>query len=158
MSFYTDDAVRMWDLECPVTVGEFHSYLDEFDLRVARLRAIVDLPQKATNDVEEPVSITETLARLFETDEAGVIDQLGDYWQPLASDVMGVASQPNRYLLWRNRVVLGLDDENAHLFLPIFFGDTVRVGDVITYIELGEHTTISVAELSEVLGIAIEYS
>ena len=39
LSFYTEDTVDMWVLEAPVSVHEFHKYLDELDLRVARERA-----------------------------------------------------------------------------------------------------------------------
>lgn len=154
MSFYTDDAVEMWVLEAPFTVSRFHRYLDELDLRVARLRVIVELPpvvDLAGGDDQDRAPITVTLATLFGAEEADVLDQLGDNWVPIESDVMGTDSVPVRYLLWNDRLVVGLDDEYVHLFVPIRGNGDVEVGDVITCFELGEDETIEFGRFADAL-------
>lgn len=154
MSFYTDDAVDMWVLDAPFTVSRFHRYLDELDLRVARLRAIVELPPVVditSGDDEDQVPITVTLATLFGAEEADVLDQLGGNWVPIESDVMGTDSVPVRYLLWNDRLVVGLDDEYVHLFVPILDNGDVEVGDVMTSLELGDKETIGLAQIARAL-------
>ena len=154
MSFYTDDAVVMWILEAPFTVSRFHSYLDELDLRVARLRAIVELPPVVdimSGDDEDQVPITVALATLFGAEEADVLEQLGDNWVPIESHVMGTDSVPVRYLLWNDRLVVGLDDEYVHLFVPILENGDVEVGDVITSLQLGDEETIGLAQFARAL-------
>lgn len=153
MSFHTDDAVEMWVLEAPFSVSRFHRYLDELDLRVARLRAIVELPpvRDVDSDWEDEVTIPAALAAIFGTDEADVLAQLGDSWVPIESDVMGTTSVPVRYLLWNDRLLVGLDDEYVHLFAPIFEDGDVEVGDVIATLELGEEETIGLTQLARAL-------
>ena len=53
MSLYTDDAVQMWVLDAPFTVSGINRYLDELDLRVGRLRAIVELPDAGAGDMDD---------------------------------------------------------------------------------------------------------
>lgn len=158
MSFYTDDAVDMWVLEAPFTVIRFHRYLDALDLRVARLRAIVELPPVVDvtgGDDEDQVPITAALAALFGADEADVLAQLGDHWVPIESDVMGTFSNPVRYLLWNQRLVVGLDEENIHLFAPVLANGEVEVGDVISSLDLGEDETIGLAKFAGFLQAAL---
>lgn len=153
MSFYTEDAVNMWVLAAPFTVSGFHRYLDELDLRVRRLRAIVELPtaQEATDGVDDQVPIVVALAMLFESDERDVLAQLGNRWVPIESDVMGTDSAPARYLLWDDRVIVGLDDEHLHLFAPIIRDGEAKVGDVITSLALGEDETIGLTQFARAL-------
>jgi hypothetical protein len=154
LSFYPDHAVDMWVLDAPFTVRRFHRYLDELDLRVARLRAIVGLPPVVGGtggDDEEQVPITIALATLFGADEADVLAQLGDNWVPIESDVMGSHSAPVRYLLWDDHLVVGLDDEYVHLFVPSLKNGDVEVGDVITSFELGDEETIGLAQFARAL-------
>ena len=92
--------------------------------------------------------ITVTLATLFGAEEADVLDQLGDNWVPIESDVMGTDSVPVRYLLWNDRLVVGLDDEYVHLFVPILENGDVEVGDVISSFDLGDHETLGLAQFA----------
>lgn len=154
MSFYTDDAVDMWVLDAPFTVRRFHSYLDELDLRVRRLRAIVELPTSgdaANADDGDQVSVAAGLAMLFKSDEAEVLAHLGDNWAPIESDVIGSFSVPVRYLLWDDDLIVGLNDEYVHLFAPILENGEVEVGDVITSFALGEDETIGLAQFFRAL-------
>ena len=158
MSFYTDDAVDMWVLDAPFSVSRFHRYLDELDLRVVRLRAIVELPpvgDMTGGDDEDQVPITVVLATLFGTDEADVLAQLGDNWVPIQSDAMGTFSNPVRYLLWNDRLVVGLDDEFVHLFVPVLENGEVEVGDVISSFDLGDHETLGLAQFAGLLQAAV---
>lgn len=154
MSFDTDDAVEMWVLDAPFTVSRFHRYLDELDLRVGRLRAIVELPaviDATDGDDEDQLSIAVALATLFGTDEADVLAQLGDNWEPIESDVVGSDSVPARYLLWNDRLIVGLDDLYVHLFVPILANGDVEVGDVVTSFDLGEDETIGLTRFARAL-------
>lgn len=160
MSFYTDDAVNMWSLPFPTTLDKFRNYLNELDVRVARLRAIVDLPTPhdlADRDVSEP-SIVETLARLFQTTEPELVDELGADWTPIDSDEVGLASTPVRYLVWAGQVVVGLDDEHLHLLRLESPQREPSVGEVADYFELGVAgaRTMSLADLSAILRISAE--
>lgn len=158
MSFHTDDAVDMWVLDAPFTVSRFHRYLDELDLRVARLRAIVELPPVVDitgGDDEDQMSIAAALATLFGTDEADVLAQLGDNWVPIQSDVMGTFSNPVRYLLWNDRLVVGLDDEYVHLFVPVLENGEVEVGGVISSFDLGQGETLGLAQFAGFLKAAV---
>ena len=92
--------------------------------------------------------IAAALATLFGTDEADVLAQLGDNWVPIESDVMGSDSVPVRYLLWNDRLVVGLDDEYVHLFVPILDNGDVEVGDVISSFGLGDHETLGLAQFA----------
>jgi len=157
MSFYTDDAVNMWTLQFPVTIDEFHRYLDQLDLRVARLRAIVELATDAVDaDSNDDVSVVEVLGRVFGASEAQVTQELGDDWCSLFGDDIaeGIASTPVRFLVWADRLVVGLDDEYVHLFAAATNGDTGDVGDVITHFDLGEEETISISEFARLLRMA----
>lgn len=148
MSFHTEDAVDMWVLDAPFTVSGFNRYLDELDLRVRRLRAIVELPADIDAIEEGGLSIVGALAALFETDEADVLALLGDSWLPMESDVMGNCSIPVRYLLWNDRLVVGLDDEYVHLFAPVIENGDVDAGDVITSLALGDDETMALAQFA----------
>ena len=157
MSFYTDDAVDMWVLEAPFTVSRLHRYLDELDLRVARLRAIVELPpvvDVTRGDDEDQVPIVAALATLFGAEEADVLAQLGGNWVPIESDVPGSDATPVRYLLWDDRFVIGLDDQYIHLFARTLDRGEVEVGDVISSVYLGNSETIRLAEFANLLQAA----
>ena len=91
------------------------------------------------------------LATLFDTDEADVVTQLGDSWVPIESDVMGNARAPVRYLLWNDRLIVGLDDEYVHMFVPIRVDGEVEVGHIIASFELGENETIGCTEFARAL-------
>ena len=153
LSFHADEAVHMWSLQFPTTVTKFHRYLDELDLRVARLRAIVDLPggeDRRDPDGDDP-SIPAVLARLFQTTETELVGELGDDWVPIDSEEAGIESQPVRFLAWAGRVVLGLDDEYLHLFR--FDGPKTQpdAGAAITSFEFGDGGTMSLTDLSTIL-------
>ena len=154
MSFYTDDAVQMWELDAPFTVSRFNQYLDELDLRIRRLRAIVELPaaENASDaDDEDAVSIAAALGALFERDENEVINQLGDTWVAIDSDVVGTHSAPVRYLLWDSSLVVGLDDEYVHLFAATVEDGEVEVGEVVSSLDLGDQATIELEEFARAL-------
>jgi hypothetical protein len=89
---------------------DIHSYLEGLDIRVSRLRAIVDPPTSrdlADHDDDAP-SIVETLARLFDVAELELVDELGDDWAPIGSDEWASRANPcatwpgraKRWLLW----------------------------------------------------------
>lgn len=154
MSFYTDDAVEMWVLDAPFTVSGLNEYLDELDLRVRRLRAIVELPAAGSagdGDGEDAGSITAALGALFESDEIEVINLLGDTWVAIDSDVVGTNSAPVRYLLWNGCLVVGLDDEYVHLFAATVEDGAVEVGDVVSSLDLGDGATIELEEFARAL-------
>lgn len=151
MSFYTDDAVHMWSLDLPVTIGEFNRYLDELDLRVARLRAIVELPTTTESSDNDEASIVAVLANLFCTGEGEVIERLGDNWVPVESDATGYASAPVRFLLWNDRLIVGFDDAYVHLFAPIVVKGEIEVGDVLAWFDMGEDATIGLPEFADAL-------
>ncbi|MGW5365988.1 hypothetical protein [Actinopolymorpha pittospori] len=156
LSFYTDDTVDMWVLQFPVTVSEFHRYLDELDLRVARMRIVLELPTtEEQTDEDDEVSIVEVVSRLFGVSEGEVIAELRENWRPVASDAMGMSSKPNRYLLWNDCLIVGLDDQYVRLFLPLRTGDDLHVGDVVAWFELGEGETIGITEFARALHNAV---
>lgn len=157
LSFYTDDAVRMWNLRFPVTVNSFHRYLDELDVRVARKRILLELPsaEEQSDDEDDEVSIVEVLSRLFGSSEGEVVGDLGENWRPIVSDAMGWSSKPDRYLLWDDRLVVGLDDQFAHVFVPVRIGDDVEVGDVLIRFLLGEVEMAGVTEFARALEMAL---
>jgi hypothetical protein len=150
MSFYTDDAVQMWVLDAPFTVSGINRHLDELDIRVRRLRAIVELPDAGEGDADDEgtVSIAGALGALFECDETAVISQLGDTWVAIDSDVVGTHSAPVRYLLWNECLVVGLDDEYVHLFAATFEDGGVEVGEVVSSLDLGDGATIELEEFA----------
>jgi len=158
MSFYTDDAVNMSSLQFPTTLNRFYRYLDELDIRVARLRAIVDLPDEG--DLRDPdgseLAIVEVLARLLQTTKTHVVGELGDDWVPIDSEAMGLASQPVRFLAWAGKLVVGLDDEYLHLFRLEWSDGKPDVGDAIAYFEFGNEGTMSLTDLSTILQRPIE--
>ena len=151
MSFYTDDAVEMWVLDAPFTVSGINQYLDELDLRVRRLRAIVELPAAGDADDEDAVSIAGALGALFERDEVEVINQLGDTWVAVDSDVVGTHSFPVRYLLWDSCLAVGLDDEYVHIFAATVEDGEVEVGEVVSSLNLGDQATIELEEFARAL-------
>lgn len=154
MSFYTDDAVEMWVLDAPFTVSGINQYLDELDLRVRRLRAIVELPaaeDAGDADDEDAVSVAGALGALFERDEVEVINQLGDTWVAIDSDVVGTHSAPVRYLLWDSCLVVGLDDEYVHIFAATVEDGEVEVGEVVSSLDLGDQATIELEEFARAL-------
>lgn len=154
MSFYTDDAVEMWVLDAPFTVSGINQYLDELDLRVRRLRAIVELPaaeDAGDADDEDSVSIAGALGALFERDEVEAINQLGDTWVAIDSDVVGTHSVPVRYLLWDSCLVVGLDDEYVHIFAATVEDGEVEVGEVVSSLDLGDQATIELEEFARAL-------
>jgi hypothetical protein len=160
MSFYTDDAVNMWSLSFPTTLNQFHRYLDELDIRVARLRAIVDLP--AEGDLRDPdeseLPIVEALARLLQTTKTHVLGELGDDWVPIDSEAKGLATQPVRFMAWAGKLVIGLDDEYLHLFRLEWSDGKPDVGDAIACFEFGNEGTMSLDDLSTILQRPIESS
>ena len=148
----TNRGVSMWGLEFPVTRAEFYNYLDELDLRSKRMDAILELP--GTNDgdeaidSDEQVSVTAVLAELLRATESDVIDQLGSDWRSLESDAGGHYSNPVRFLLWRDRLIVGLDDEYVHLFTPALSHHTVQVDEVLGGFELGATRTLTLMEFA----------
>lgn len=160
MSFYTDDAVQMWVLDAPFTVGGLHQYLDELDVRVRRLRAILELPpaghagvdeDEDTNADEDAVSIAGALATLFERDRSEVVDQLGDSWVSIEGAAMGSHGVPVRYLLWEGCLVVALDEEYVYLFTATVSDGEVEIGEEIATVELGSGTTIGLEEFASAL-------
>lgn len=154
MSFYTDDAVQMGELDVPFTVSRINQYLDELNLRVRRLRAIVELPASedaGDADDEDAMSIAGALGALFERDEIEVINQLGDTWVAIGSDVVGTHSAPVRYLLWDLCLVVGLDDEYVHLFAATVEDGDVELGEVVSSFDLGDEATIELEQFTRAL-------
>ncbi len=155
LSFYTEDTVDMWVLETPVSVHEFHKYLDELDLRVARKRLILELPppEEATEPCidEPPQPPVEILALLFGSTANEVVSELGDDWQAVRSEGMGSESKPDRYLLWDARLVVGIDDQYVHVFAPTGAPEDVDSPDVVVWFELGEHATVGLSTFASML-------
>lgn len=159
LSFYTHDTVDMWALETPISVSEFHTYLDELDLRVARKRTLLELPPpvEETDPLsdEPPRPIVDVLARLFGTTVEDVVTELGADWKPVRSEGMGSESKPDRYLLWDARLVVGIDDQYVHVFVPTGAPEDVDSPDVVAWFELGEHETVSLSTVAHMLKTAV---
>lgn len=158
LSFYTEDTVDMWILQTPVSVSEFKKYLDELAVRVARKRILVELPSLANEadhvSAATPRSIVQILAQLFGTTAEEVVTELGEDWQAIRSDGMGCASKPDRYLLWDARLVVGIDDQHVHIFMPAGAPEDVDSNDVISWFELGDDETMAFAIFAHMLRTA----
>ena len=112
------EGVVMWLLDFPMTLAQFHEYLDELDRRIMHQRILVEMPAPEDEEDDEnwAESINTAIAGLFGVDVGLVSRSLGAAWTPLQCDVVGTQSQPSKYACWADSIVLGVDDQYGYLF------------------------------------------
>jgi hypothetical protein len=139
------EGVVMWNLDFPVTLEQFHDYLDELDLRIGRIRIIGDVPAPDDEDDDEAGKICSAMALVFGVDAQRVHDDLGTSWTSINSDAVGYHSNPVAYVSWADHIVVGLDDQYVYAFLTTVGGDVLdaNTGGVIWE---GEWTKDGVAD------------
>jgi hypothetical protein len=150
--------VNMWILEFPITLADFYKYLDELDLRQKRMDALSELPDPDEfiegTEMDEFVSVTRALADLLRVAETDVVNELGSNWRQVDVDLDGYYSNPVRFVLWNERVVVGLDDQYVHLYAPATSGGTGEPWELLEGFELGSENTLTLAEFAPRLRMA----
>lgn len=152
LALSTNRGVNMWTLEFPITRAEFYKYLDELDLRQQRMDAIRELPDPDEGnegpETDELVSVTRVLADLFRVAEMDFVKELGSNWRLVDVESDGFYSSPVRFVLWNERLIVGLDDQYVHLYAPAASGRTAEPGELLGGFELGSERTLTLAEFA----------
>lgn len=110
--------VTMWHLAFPFTKDQFDAYMVECDDRTTIAKCLMSIPtEEEWRDAGERTIVPE-LADLccVSTDE--FVSALGYRWEPIDLDWMGDLSEPDVYLRWNDRHIVGIDDCNLHVWSP----------------------------------------
>jgi hypothetical protein len=149
---FTNSGVTMWTLEFPITRGEFYKYLDELDLRLQRMDTIRELPDPdegiEETGTDELLAVTRVLADLFRVAERDFVKELGSKWRLVHVESDGFYSTPVRFVLWNERLLVGLDDQYVHLYAPATSSHTAGPGEFLGGFELGSERTLTLAEFA----------
>lgn len=119
------EGVVMWTLPFPVTLTEFHDYLDELDLRIGRMRIVDEIPAPDCEEEDGAEKISAIIALLFGVEADRLRDDLGTSWTSIESEAVGNRSNPVAYICWADSLVVGLDDQYAYVFLTDADGDVL---------------------------------
>lgn len=111
--------VNMWCLEFPFTRDQFDGYLVECDDRTTIAKCLMSFPTEEEWRADGQVTIVPELADLCCVSTEEFVAALGDRWEPMDLDWVGHLSEPDLYLLWNGRHVVGIDDCNVHVWSPL---------------------------------------
>lgn len=111
--------VNMWCLELPFTSDQFDAYLVECDDRTTIAKCLMSFPSEEEWRADGQVTILPELADLCSVSTEEFVAALGYRWEPIDLDWMGNLSEPDVYLLWNARHIVGIDDCNLHVWSPL---------------------------------------
>ncbi len=150
------DSVVMWTLPFPTTGAQFRQYINELERRVHRHRLIELIPTADEwNDPGCDSTAEGALATLFGVGVSEVTARLGENLIPFDADAVGMRSHPDRYLLWDEQHVIGLDDQSVNLYRMPADDRELDVSDLIDSVDLGTNGTISFAEFADFLNASV---